>query len=134
MSEKFDIIFSDKNDFESYFNEENENLEILKELSSTNIFIGANNSGKSRFIRSLFANLEYKIFEIDIIKKITKEYNKYLSSIQFGGFFLVDGNPYRANFKDILRNSRINFKEFKIAERLSLINVRGVLNHNIKVS
>ncbi|MNU13590.1 hypothetical protein D3C71_16330 [compost metagenome] len=133
MSEKFDIIFSNKNDFESYYNEENENLEILKELSRTNIFIGANNSGKSRFIRSLFINLEYKIFEIDKIKKIAKDYNEYLSSIKFGGYFLADGNPYRGDFKDILTNSRINFKSFNISERLSLMTVRGILNHNVKV-
>ncbi|MFY1046556.1 AAA family ATPase [Chryseobacterium sp. GP-SGM7] len=133
MSEKFDIIFSNENSFESYFNEENENLKILKELSSTNIFIGANNSGKSRFIRSLFENLEYEIFEINKIEKITKEYNDYLNSIKFGGFFLADGNPYRGDFKDILTNSRINFKSFNISERLSLMTVRDILNHNKKV-
>lgn len=99
MSEKFDIIFPYKNNFEIYFNEENENLKVLKELSTTNIFIGANNSGKSRFIRSLFTNLEYEIFEIDKIKKITKHYNQYLDSIKFGGFFLVNSNPYRGILK-----------------------------------
>lgn len=133
MNEKFDIIFSDKNNFESYFNEENGNLKILKELSSTNIFIGANNSGKSRFIRSLFANLEYKTFEIDKIEKLTKKYNEYLSSIQFSGFYSQSNNPYRSEFKNVIENNKISFRLFNLKERSSSKIINCIINHNTKV-
>lgn len=133
MSEKFDIIFSDKQNFKSYHNEENENLEILKELSSANIFIGANNSGKSRFIRNLFITLEYQIFKINKFQKKAEEYNELLNSIAFNGLFLQDNNPFSSEFKNISDSNHIKFRFFDLSERLSLKIASKILNHNKQV-
>lgn len=50
---KFDIIIENNDTFSSYYDENNEPNTRLKNASNINIFIGANNSGKSRFIRNL---------------------------------------------------------------------------------
>ncbi|WP_143884603.1 AAA family ATPase [Chryseobacterium binzhouense] len=133
MSEKFDIIFPSKNGFESYFNENNSALNFLRDSSNINLFIGANNSGKSRFIRNLFTNLEYQIFDIDKIQKLAIKYNEFLNSIAFKGFFLRNDNPFTSEFKNILQDNQIQFILFDFSERLSLRIVNKILNHNNSV-
>jgi predicted ATPase len=47
--------------FDSYKNTEEEKLEFLEPVSKINIFVGSNNSGKSRFMRMLSAKEEYEV-------------------------------------------------------------------------
>lgn len=55
-------------EFEIYRNTENEPAEFLEALSKINIFVGSNNSGKSRFMRllSILAKYEVNQREIDL--------------------------------------------------------------------
>lgn len=68
--------------FKEYFLEDKENtLKHLPKINNINIFLGSNNSGKSRFIRNL-VNLQFKVFEKskDLDEEI-KFYNSKISSI-----------------------------------------------------
>lgn len=57
------------------FNEEESGYKVVKNLSKVNIFIGANNNGKSRFLRDLFSNeLNFKP-ENEDIEKINNKLN-----------------------------------------------------------
>lgn len=47
--------------FDSYKNTEGEKAEFLEPVSKINIFVGSNNSGKSRFMRELSQQTDYKI-------------------------------------------------------------------------
>lgn len=55
-----------------------EDFKTIQNLSKVNLFIGSNNSGKSRFIRALFAEDTYtyrlKKFDFDFYYKIIKEF------------------------------------------------------------
>ncbi|NDI99814.1 ATP-binding protein [Flavobacterium sp. LaA7.5] len=70
----FHLIFDNPGVFEDYFlEEETKPLQNLLNLNMINIIIGANNSGKSRFIR-LF--MQSKYLKIDKLK--LEEYNKVI--------------------------------------------------------
>jgi predicted ATP-dependent endonuclease of OLD family len=65
------------NNLYSFISNDGENLNILKNLSKINIFVGENNSGKSRFLRSLLAELDFKPDTNEI-----KEINSKLSELR----------------------------------------------------
>ena len=73
----------DKDLFPHYETTESDNA--LANLSQINIFIGANNSGKSRLMRMLFEHdtFEYKRVEIDsiILNKYVREYEDQLLNV-----------------------------------------------------
>jgi len=73
---------------ESYkFKENEEKNSIIKNLSKVNIFVGANNEGKSRFLRSLFSddNLEFTpndntVYKLNnAIKSVQEGYDNYIA-------------------------------------------------------
>lgn len=110
MNIKFDLIV-DKGKFDSYFNENKDEFERFKESSSINIFIGANNSGKSRFIRGLIKS-EF-IFKEDNKKLLSRidVLNNLIDEISFFGrnerndshFFHLESNNKNLEFKKILK-------------------------------
>lgn len=57
--------------FDSYKNTEGEKLEFLEPVSKINIFVGSNNSGKSRFMRNI-AKQTNQIVKTDVVQE-TKE-------------------------------------------------------------
>ena len=69
---------------ESYsFKSEGGRNDVLQNLSKINIFVGENNSGKSRFLRLIFSNnnLEFKPFNKDF-EKINENIEKLKKNIQ----------------------------------------------------
>lgn len=58
--DNYDLILEDVERFKDYFlNDDIESMKILPNFNSINIIVGANNSGKSRFMRYL---MSYKKF------------------------------------------------------------------------
>jgi len=55
-----EILLPSEEPFTNYSTEESGEHNVISSMSLVNIFIGANNSGKSRFLRSLFALKEFK--------------------------------------------------------------------------
>ena len=79
-----DIIFNSKTGFSSspnYLTEVNNDYKFMNsnccfgKLSKTNIFIGENNSGKSRFLRHLFVTNFYAM-KLDKVDNILSSFNK----------------------------------------------------------
>lgn len=130
---KFDIILKNLDSFGSYYNENNERIHILQDASNINILIGANNSGKSRFIRNLLLISQYNIFEISNVLIIVNKINNYIKSLDFSGYSSKGNNPFESNYRRILNNKTINFKLFNLDQRLFLSSVQEVLNHNKEV-
>lgn len=79
-------------------NEEN----ILKNVSKINIFIGVNNSGKSRFLRELFKKQLYfysNQVKIEVLNEIIKEFKEEIKALF---------TKYGETFKD--NNSNLNYR------------------------
>ncbi|PWN71865.1 hypothetical protein C1631_004410 [Chryseobacterium phosphatilyticum] len=97
---KYDIILEESESFKSYYNEENRTLKLLNNASSINLFVGANNSGKSRFIRNLTTSQSKKIFIEEIrnlinfwnlsINDENVIFNNYKRHQNLGGFLVKD--------------------------------------------
>ncbi|MCE3074647.1 AAA family ATPase [Chryseobacterium gwangjuense] len=130
---KFDIILKNLDSFGSYYDENNKKMHLLQDASNINILIGANNSGKSRFIRNLLLISQYNIFEISNALVIINDINNYIESLSFSGYVSKQNNPYTSNYKSILDKGVINFKLFNLNQRISLSYVKGIVNHNIEV-
>ena len=47
--------------FDIYKNTDGNKSEVLETVSRINIFVGSNNSGKSRFMRNLSSQPDYKV-------------------------------------------------------------------------
>lgn len=85
MSNKFDLIFPEPNKFSSYYNENEMELERLVDLSQINVFIGANNSGKSRLIRKFLSSRTIFYENKILIKNYIDNFNNFISENKFGG-------------------------------------------------
>ncbi len=117
-------IFLDQN-LNKYYKTEH-NLEYLDNLNQLNIFIGANNTGKSRFLRSLFVDKEFRFAvsefnsqKISIIfENILNEVDKEIGDIGYDEL----GSPNIASLKaDLKRNiDKLN--------ALSLRDINDVVN------
>jgi len=95
MSEKFDIIFSDKTDFESYYDENDSALKRLQDLSHINILVGSNNSGKSRFIRN-FLKIKTCFYEDRYqLQNAIAIFNKIINENSFGAYIFVQDVRYQ---------------------------------------
>lgn len=85
MSDKFDLIFPNANAFYSYYNENEDELVKLYDLSLINIFTGANNSGKSRLIRTFLDSNTIHYEHKSLLKEYLTEFNELINSKKFGG-------------------------------------------------
>lgn len=102
----------------------NENECAFGDLSKTNIFIGENNSGKSRFLRCLFNDSFYSL-DSQTVEEIFKYYEKELVNLKF-----FNGKTSLSKFLFIyneVRNSNHrygynNYNFFSKLERLVLSN------------
>lgn len=69
--------------FDIYKNTDGEKVEFLEPISKINIFVGSNNSGKSRFMRSLSIQSDYEIKPQDIkLELINSKILNFISSIE----------------------------------------------------
>ncbi|TCN58736.1 hypothetical protein D0809_10325 [Flavobacterium circumlabens] len=81
MKSFYDLIFFKSTGFKDYFlNEEEEPMSFLPKFNKINIIVGANNSGKSRFIRNLmsFQNLE-GVIDLAKIRVFVPLYNEQVA-------------------------------------------------------
>ncbi|MDX9913759.1 MAG: AAA family ATPase [Candidatus Moranbacteria bacterium] len=67
--------------FQNYLDKDGSELQSIDNLSRVNIFIGSNNSGKSRFLRELMKIKDY-FFNSDLIE--TKKFLNYVNEISNG--------------------------------------------------
>lgn len=83
MKKSYDLIFPKSEGFKDYFlDHENKSIFFMPKFSAINIIVGANNSGKSRFIRSLMSFDNFKaIDDFYKIKDIVNVYNDNISKV-----------------------------------------------------
>lgn len=122
---KFDIILGNQDSFKSYYNENNEKLERLQDSSNINILIGANNSGKSRFIRNLLKSESlFKENHSELINRINI-LNKLIDEMSFFGRNVNNDVRYKqfeSNNKNIEFKKILNFKSVNEIENVIRFN------------
>lgn len=97
----------------SYKMDNNDFNDRLNDLSRVNIFVGANNSGKSRFMRSLFYNnkIPLKFFPNDTLfeeyLEMSKKFKSYENSII---------NPYSSEKQRAYDDIKMSLKEISYIE------------------
>ncbi|PBI91623.1 hypothetical protein BSF41_12250 [Flavobacterium sp. ACN2] len=106
---KYDLLLhkSEQLDFNDYslFNEE-ESIQILPNFNTINIFVGSNNSGKSRFIRALMKqNTNSGIFDLNILEEKIENYNTSLLNLNID--WIKDPNIYSSSIHPFITE---NFK------------------------
>ena len=148
MENFYDLILSDGNEFMDYFlNEEDRPISFFPKFNNINIIIGANNSGKSRFIRKLMSN-DYFIGVKDLyfLQNELKEYNNKISDLnilideKFTIFdqrskntVYVSGTNTDENKAKTLYNNRLNELEFGDLENIvKTINQNKLFLNNLK--
>ena len=96
---------SDK--YSNYKFPDSEQNDEFKNLNKVNLLIGPNNSGKSRFLRTLFSDDEYdyRLLKYDIIKiKTSIEENHNKIKVLFVGASLEDAENINSEILDIKNN------------------------------
>ena len=126
MDSKISAIYLETNELESY--SVKDDSDYLESINKINIFIGANNSGKSRFIRTLFSEENVKfIFDKFNIIKIDESIIEFKN--QLADFFLrnsiADYGDIRSNLS-LLRPIKGFNKETKIEDTVRVFN--AILN------
>ncbi|MBE99538.1 hypothetical protein [Flavobacterium coralii] len=70
------LIFEKDNSFKDYYlNDETKSIKHLPKFNKINIIVGANNSGKSRFIRELMVSGNFTLIDAE-------NFNKYNEVVQ----------------------------------------------------
>ena len=80
MKNTYDLILEDTKNFKDYFlNNEDLPIKYLPKFNSINIIVGANNSGKSRFMRNLM-NIKSTIgiYDLNLLQELISEYNEHI--------------------------------------------------------
>lgn len=126
---KHNIIFNVPSNFATYINENDIPLIKLNDASKINILIGANNSGKSRFIRLLLE--DNLIFITERILMLIDDFNLKIKDV-----YVCNRGNYRAvqnldltQFEDF--ETKITFKTF--VEIDSPSSISNLINYNRKV-
>ncbi|MHC0447667.1 AAA family ATPase [Flavobacterium sp. 3-218] len=83
MKKGYDLIFPQSDKFNDYFlNEEDEPIVFLPQFNFINIIVGANNSGKSRFIRNLMCYRKFHaVPDLHVLKGIINRYNENVNDV-----------------------------------------------------
>ncbi|MCP4521749.1 MAG: ATP-binding protein [Cytophagales bacterium] len=126
-----ELNLSDENAFESYFIEKDE-AKILSNISKVNIFIGANNSGKSRFLRMLFQQRDLKCkIEGDDLNLNKKWIDGFLDEIDKRAEFIHRPYSNTTVFHEYITEIK---KELNKAIQIAFLNERNFreLNECIK--
>ncbi|WP_415492749.1 hypothetical protein, partial [Chryseobacterium flavum] len=116
MSDKFDLIFPNANAFYSYYNENEDELVKLYDLSLINIFTGANNSGKSRLIRTFLDSNTIHYEHKSLLKEYLTEFNELINSKKFGGVNSSNNVLFNSfqNDRDEVVFKILNYSELQI--------------------
>jgi predicted ATP-dependent endonuclease of OLD family len=110
---KLTAIRLDDTIFPNYKTSQDDNA--LTELSQINIFIGVNNSGKSRLMRTIFSNSDFFYSRNDVNLeelnlKIREFHDKFLEAIQrsFDSKIFIRGLIEKANYKFLKLNMALS--------------------------
>lgn len=140
MEDSFDLILEDTKKFKDYFlGEEDKSISFLPKFSSINIIVGANNSGKSRFIRNLMTIKNFNaVDDLLKIREFVSVYNMEVEAIMViiydkisifqqraDNSYYSEQESYRNNVKTLLSN------KLKNLEITSLSNFLIIVNENI---
>lgn len=149
MKKNYDLILPENSEFKDYFlNDENKSLSFFPKFNNINIIIGANNSGKSRFIRKLMSIDNFiGVEDLCFLQSELKDYNRRVSDLNI----LID-DKYEIHFQRSkttiyvggtntdeqkakkLFNNRLKELEFSDLENVvKLINQNKVYLNNLKV-
>lgn len=119
-----DISLSKKEDsnLNNYYTSDDlkESIEYLKNFNQINIFVGANNSGKSRFMRGLMISNKILWVESELIANVVKSYNQIITDFDFS--LKIDDevwSEFRNSSGKVLM--KINGLNFKLDDTLILI-------------
>jgi len=95
-----------------YFFHSTDSQDTIPNLSKINIFLGENNSGKSRLLRQIVANeLIYKLFDdrfelLDIfIRNIKSDFEKYFKDVRINNFSHTTKVISELNYQEYINNS-----------------------------
>lgn len=98
----YDLIFENKKEFSDYYlNDDKESINYLPNFNTINIIVGANNSGKSRFIRKIMSISSY----LKTNKLFYKEYKDLLMKFEQNKVHYYRHNRYVT--KPFILNSSI---------------------------
>nr|WP_315151362.1 AAA family ATPase [uncultured Flavobacterium sp.] len=80
MNKTYDLIFDNKELFKDYFlNDKDHSIKYFPKFNSINIIVGANNCGKSRFMRQFMSLDSYVgINDLLLLRQLIDEYNLYV--------------------------------------------------------
>lgn len=134
MAGKFSIVLPQKDTLNSFFSDNGNRLNMLTDASRINIFIGSNNSGKSRFIRELLSS-ELKKIDLFEAKKIIDSWNE-LEGLERVVFYNNRGHRSLGGFNltDLENEHRqILYKKFDESDFYLTAENKKVLEHNRNV-
>lgn len=83
MEKTYDLILEDTEKFKDYFlDNESESITYFPKFNSINIIVGANNSGKSRFMRYLMSLKDFNgVDGLQEVKKTVNLYNREINKV-----------------------------------------------------
>lgn len=101
---KYHLIFENSSPFSDYYLNENESLDYIPNVNNINIILGANNSGKSRFIRNLLLSTKFK--KVD--SNLYYEYNNVLEKVREKSFSINHNDDIQPIKLDRTLSEQIN--------------------------
>lgn len=132
MENKFDVILKNDKHFESYFNEDDEQLDRLKDASKINIFVGANNSGKSRFIRGVLDIKSIHFMPFGKLSKIISNVNNFFTEKSFSAKAILGYRSYISrNISNVEENGYIKLKKITLTRNTDVIKQELTFNREV---
>lgn len=147
MRKGYDLIFPKSKYFDDYFlNDEDYPITFLPKFNTINIIVGANNSGKSRFVRNLMSYTNFNaVPDLYVLRTIIKTYNEKAIDVnkiintkinlfeeRSKTTRYVDGsNPDKDNAEILGQNKLVLLDEDNIKDFLSIINENKTKLENI---
>lgn len=114
-----------------FFSDNEESITHLPNIKNINIFVGANNSGKSWMMRHLMNIENYKKIDYDFLISLTNDFNQNsYSNLSTGpkqGFFYTDGN--NAPTIDITKFTDLSINEIEKKNNENIIEIDEIFNY-----
>src|SRR5688572_24744830 len=122
MKSTYDLILENSEKFINYFlNDEDQVIKYFPKFNSINIIVGANNCGKSRFMRELMSLNSYVVInDLLLLRQLIDEYNCYVEKFNINKIqVFIDNHTKRVYGNSILdqkadkvqRNRLVKLKE-----------------------
>ncbi|MEG2100917.1 MAG: AAA family ATPase [Flavobacterium sp.] len=150
MKEGYDLIFPQSDKFNDYFlNEEDKPMTFLPQFNLINIIVGANNSGKSRFIRNLMCYRKFDaVHDLHSLRAILDRYNESViktnEMINSGiitfeqraksTIYANGGSPDRDKAQRLRENILVPLDENLLKDFLEIINDNKIRLENVHFS